>query len=112
MPLDIQSDHLNLIREILQRHIPDREVWAFGSRVRGTANDASDLDLCIRGDGPLAFDQLGRLRDAFSLSDLPFRVDVLDWWAISESFKNLIEDKHEVLQKHAHQVMASCSQDP
>ena len=43
--------------------------------------------------------RLRRLKEAFEESDLPFRVDVLDWHAISDRFHKVIEKKYEVLQK-------------
>ncbi len=91
MPLDLQPDYLAIVQEILRHHVPGREVWAFGSRVRGTARNASDLDLCIRGDESMGFERLGRLRDAFSASVLPFRVDVVDWATTAEGFRGIIE---------------------
>ena len=44
-------------------------------------------------------DALRRLKEAFEESDLPFRVDVLDWHAISSAFRGVIEKKYEVVQK-------------
>ena len=99
MPVDLRPDHLATVREILRRHVPDRGVWAFGSRIRGTAHIASDLDLCIRGDEPLGFERLGRLRDAFSASTLPFRVDVVEWASTAASFKKVIEKGRVVVQQ-------------
>nr|VFK62190.1 MAG: Predicted nucleotidyltransferase [Candidatus Kentron sp. TUN] len=98
MLLDVRSDHLATVREILRRHMPDREVWAFGSRVRGTAREASDLDLCICGDEAIGFERLGRLRDAFSASALPFRVDVVAWAGAGESFRRVVEGERVVVQ--------------
>lgn len=38
--------------------------------------------------------------DAFSESDLPFKVDILDWSIISEEFKKIIaKGKSEILQR-------------
>lgn len=62
MQPDIQPDHLKIVLEILNRVVPDREVWVFGSRATGTARDTSDLDLwelsCVpepgSGTGPVA----------------------------------------------------------
>jgi predicted nucleotidyltransferase len=98
MPLDLRPDYLAIVQQILLRHVPDREVWAFGSRVKGTARDASDLDLCIRGDASMGFEQLGRLRDAFSTSVLPFRVDVVDWATTTEGFRGIIEQDRVTVQ--------------
>ncbi len=91
MPLDIRPDHQILVRKILEDVIPGREVWAFGSRVKGTAKDTSDLDLAVIGDDPLDFRTLGTLRDLFSSSDLPYKVDVLDWSRIDPSFREIVQ---------------------
>ena len=31
----------------VRRHIPDAEIWAYGSRVRGDADGLSGLDVCV-----------------------------------------------------------------
>ena len=64
---------------------------AFGSRVTGGARQYSDLDLAVIGDEPLGLIPLGLLREAVEESDLPIRVDVIDWHDTSDSFKNAIE---------------------
>ena len=53
VPLDISAANLRLVTEILQKYVPGREVWAFGSRVTGKARKYSDLDLAIIGNEPL-----------------------------------------------------------
>src|SRR6218665_713022 len=62
--LDVRADHLELVQRILQQHVPDAEVWAFGSRAKWLARDSSDLDLCIRAAAALSFEQMGLLREA------------------------------------------------
>lgn len=96
--IDIPLRHLEIIREILYKHVPDCEVRAFGSRVTGRAKDYSDLDLVVVCKKKLAGDILYGLKEDFEESDLPFRVDVLDWNAISEEFRRVIEKKYEVVQ--------------
>ena len=78
--------------------MPECEVRAFGSRTTWTAKDYSDLDLAVVGKGPMDWRTLGRLKEAFEESDLPMRVDVLDWHSISESFRKVIERDYVVLQ--------------
>lgn len=99
MPLDIRPDHLKIVEEILAKHVPDREVWAFGSRVNGTAKETSDLDLAVIGETPLDFQTLGALRDAFSESDIPYKVDVVDWATTSETFREIVLKDKVVIQK-------------
>ena len=98
MLLDIRSDHLKMIRDVLHRHVPQYVVWAFGSRVKWTAKDYSDLDLCICTDKPLDFRILGALAEDFSDSDLPYKVDVVDWAVTSDSFRQIIEKNKITIQ--------------
>jgi predicted nucleotidyltransferase len=95
---DLSPDHLELVNSILVKYVPNVEVRAFGSRVEGTARDYSDLDLVIVGQTKIDRQTLYRLEEAFAESDLPFRVDVLDRHRISDSFRQVIEEKYVVLQ--------------
>ena len=52
-PIDISPKDLETVRCILRDHVPDCEVLAFGSRVKGKARQFSDLDLAIAGKGPV-----------------------------------------------------------
>ena len=69
---------------------PEHSVWAFGSRVKGTTKPYSDLDLVIITNTPLNLQTHADLVDAFSESDLPWRVDLVDWSLTSEKFKQII----------------------
>ncbi len=97
--IDLAPAHLETVKRILAAHVPACEVRAFGSRVAKTAKNYSDLDLAVVGTQPLEPDTLRHLKEAFEESDLPFRVDLLDWSATSKSFRQVIEAKYEVLQK-------------
>lgn len=97
--IDLQADHFATVKQILTEHFPECEVRAFGSRVTQTAKNYSDLDLTIVGQNALDSDRFRHLKEAFEESDLPFRVDVLDWHRISESFHTVIEKQYEVIQK-------------
>jgi len=101
MLIDLRPDHLGIVMDILRRHLPGREVWAFGSRASGAARPHSDLDLAVMGDAPLDFATLATLRDAFSESNLPFRVDVVDWASADEPFRRIILDRRVLLSPAA-----------
>lgn len=107
--IDVTLAQFLAIQAILQRLVPDCEVRAFGSRFTRTAKSYSDLDLAIVGNGKLPFRKMAALRVAFEESDLPYRVDVLDWHSISPEFQKVIEQGYEVIQQanaeadaHAH----------
>ena len=97
-PIDIAEEDWAIVRDILHRHVPGYTVWAFGSRATRTAWRFSDLDLAIITDTPLPFDVGGALREDFSESDLPFRVDILDWATTSEAFRRRVEQDKVVIQ--------------
>jgi predicted nucleotidyltransferase len=83
---------LTLVQSILNTWLPTREVRMFGSRARGKPKPYSDLDLVIMGDTPLPLSTLSQLQDAFANSDLPWRVDVVDWASTSPEFQSHIAD--------------------
>ena len=88
--LAVSESQLLEIRKILKETIPKVTVLAFGSRVSGNYKKTSDLDLLLKSESKLSSLVLGNLRERFELSNLPFRVDILDWHAISEDFRTVI----------------------
>ena len=98
-PIDIRADHWAIVRDILRKHVPQCEVWAFGSRARGMAKQYSDLDLAVITDQPLSLSVSAALANDFSESELPWKVDVVDWATTSESFRKIIERDRVVVQR-------------
>jgi len=99
--LDLAPAALARVREILQTHVPRLEVRAFGSRVTGTSVPSSDLDLVLMAPERLPLRALRTLTDAFEDSDLPMRVDVVEWQRLSPGFRAVIERAFVVLQRDA-----------
>jgi len=91
--LDLKKDELGKVQQILKQYIPGEEVRAFGSRVNGTAKKNSDLDLIVMSKIPLTLQQSAMLAEAFEESDLPFKVDVLDWSVASDRFRKILNNK-------------------
>jgi len=106
--LKIDLVHLGIVRSILAQHLPASEVWAFGSRVHGkNFKKFSDLDLVICSKTALSAKKLGAVKQAFSESNLPFKVDVSEWLDLPESLKKVIAGRHEVIQKKSAQMKAA-----
>jgi len=57
----VTQDVLAYIVEKIVRAVGPRQVIVFGSQARGTAGEASDLDLFVVNDGPLSNRQLRRV---------------------------------------------------
>lgn len=91
--------HRRMVEKTLREHIPEAEVWAYGSRVNGRAHEASDLDLVVRGPAlkPLEA-KLVQLVEAFRESSLPIIVQICDWSRIPKSFRGEIAQDYVVLQ--------------
>ena len=98
--LAVKAHWLATIDDLLRKHVPQCEVWAYGSRVSGQNHDASDLDLVVRAPslkpvGP----PLNSLREALRDSNVPILVQVHDWARLPESFHREIEQRHVVIHK-------------
>lgn len=100
--LDLPADHRRLVLDILRAHLPPgTKAWAFGSRVTGRARRHSDLDLAIDAGRPLTLDEIARLGEAFSDSDLPYRVDLVDWRNIDDRWRQTIATERVALSEAA-----------
>ncbi len=91
--------HRLVLEALLRNHLPDVEVWAYGSRVNGRSHDGSDLDLVLRGPGlkKIPIDCLAEFEEAVRESNIPFLVEARDWARLPESFHREIERDHVVL---------------
>ena len=102
MRLDLLADDLRIVTAILSARVPDRPVYAFGSRATGQSRRRSDLDLAIGGSMPLTLRQRSLLSDDFDESDLPIRVDIVDLNAITPEFRRRIERDFFLIQAGSH----------
>lgn len=91
--LDLPAEQLAMVRAILAEHVPHAKVWAFGSRVLGTAKRFSDLDLAVEDAEELSLSTWGNLKHAFEESNLPISVDILDMRTVKQPFKRIVEQQ-------------------
>jgi len=94
--INITSVQHHLLRDLLNKFLPNVQVWAFGSRVKGHSRPDSDLDIVVFST-PEQSAATYALKEALDESSLPFSVDVLVWNDISESFRNNISAMYFVL---------------
>lgn len=93
MKIDLTEEQIKIVHTILMKNISGVEVWAFGSRVKFTAKKFSDLDLVIVSNSVIPFEVMFSIKADFEESNLPFKVDVLDWSLISDEFKKIISEQ-------------------
>lgn len=90
--LDISPGQQTLLMQLLQQYLPGVGVWAFGSRVKGSARPTSDLDLVVFA-APSQRPRVFALQEALEESNLPFKVDLLLWDEIPDNFKTNIQNQ-------------------
>lgn len=89
--IDLPADHRRLVLDILRANLPrSAKAWVFGSRATSRARRYSDLDLAIDAGRQLTLDEIARLSEAFGDSDLPYRVDLIDWYDINDRWRQTI----------------------
>jgi len=101
--IDVTELEMEEIIEILKSHFKNGYTLAFGSRYNGTNKRYSDLDLAfVKNDGTsLTVSEWGRLKEAFEESDLIYRVDVIDYWGATDSFRQIIDNNCIRIYEHA-----------
>ena len=97
--VDLSARHRRIVEALLREHLPNVEVWAYGSRVDGRGHDGSDLDLVLRGPRleEIPADRLADFDDALRESTIPFLVEARDWARLPERFHREIEREYVVL---------------
>jgi predicted nucleotidyltransferase len=96
--INLAEKHLAIVKLILNQFLPDAEIWVFGSRITSNYKKHSDLDLLVRHAEGLDQKLMFKLMDAFEESDLPIKVDVLDWNSIDADFQEIVAKRYEVLE--------------
>ncbi len=104
--IDLREQDYNAINTIAKNIFSKgTEIWAYGSRVKGTNHDTSDLDLvvrfpCLSDDALLdkmqSLTQLDDFIEALKESNVPIIVQALAWNSIPDRFRTTISERYEV----------------
>ena len=97
--LHLQPRHRRVIEGLARQHLPNVDVWAYGSRVNGQSHDGSDLDLVLRAPELAEVPSLQLLGfwEALQESTLPFLVEARDWARLPKRFHGEIQRNYVVL---------------
>ena len=85
--IDIKEQHLKMVREIFKKH--PYTFYVYGSRAKEKARKNSDLDLCYKEEIPERI--IFKIKEELEESDLPFKVDIVNWESMKPAFQKLIE---------------------
>jgi predicted nucleotidyltransferase len=88
----LEPEEMKIVTDIITELASDCNVYAYGSRAKGTNKKSSDLDLAfaLPNGASLPLTRLGDLKEAFRDSDLGFRVDVTDYNGVERYFREII----------------------
>ena len=97
--LDLPASYRRELEALLREHVPDCDVWAYGSRINGQSHDGSDLDLVLRTPNleGVSDKSFFALIEALEESSIPILVQPHDWAVLPESFHREIERDYVVL---------------
>lgn len=91
----MNDDLINNIKNITFKFLDpnDYKVFIFGSRALGINRKFSDIDLGIISKTELPTNLKFNLEEAFDDSDLPYKVDIVDFSKVAENFKEVAMKK-------------------
>jgi predicted nucleotidyltransferase len=93
--IHVSDEEMKIILDILKVHAKDCKVLVFGSRLKRTHKPFSDLDLAFICKEDLTLKKILKLEYKFSESNLPYRVDVVNYNRASKEFKKIIDNNNE-----------------
>ena len=77
----------NILGEFID--LKQHQAFIFGSRATRRARKFSDYDIGIIGGKPLNFRKIALIKTRIEESDLPCRVDIVDFSTVSKNFKDI-----------------------
>lgn len=95
--LIIEPKYLNMLISIFTDYCPDAEIWAYGSRLDGSAHSGSDLDLVVKSCSD-SF-RLYELKELLNDSNIPFLIDINIFEELPDSFQKEILRSYAVIYK-------------
>lgn len=90
----INPNHLDITKNILKKNISSTTlIWIFGSRISPNHKPYSDLDIALQNldNKTISLKTLASIKADFIESDLPWKVDIVDYNSISGIFKQNID---------------------
>lgn len=93
------KDYLPEMKKIIANYLnlETYRLFLFGSRVEGKNRQFSDYDLGILGPKKVSATDLALMSADLDDSDIPYRVEIIDFQNVSESFRRVAMKKVKYL---------------
>lgn len=91
----IDKKTTKIIKKIIFRFLDPQKnkVFIFGSHALGNAVKFSDIDIGIESEKEIDLLTLSEIEEVFEESDLPYKVEIVDFSTVSEQFKKVALEK-------------------
>jgi len=96
--IQLTDTEYDFLKTTLTRYLPTATCYVFGSRVKGTAQPYSDVDILVKSAEAIPLSVLSKLNEAFDENYLPFKVDIVDWNRITPEFQKVIQSEWVALE--------------
>lgn len=85
------ASYIDLARQIVLKELDLTQyaVFLFGSRTQKKHSQSADIDIGILGTKPLSIQTRARLIELLNESDIPYKVDVVDFYTADPEFKKI-----------------------
>jgi predicted nucleotidyltransferase len=93
--INIPEHHFNILKNILKHY--NYTFYIFGSRITNNAKPLSDIDLFYKEDIPEKI--IISLENEFEESDLPYKVDLINYNSCDDDFKKIMDSNYVIVQK-------------
>ena len=77
--------------KILEKHLDliEFKVFFFGSRVVGTGNERSDIDIGIEGKQAIPLEIISKIKDDIEGLNILYKIEIVDFAKVNPDFKKV-----------------------
>jgi len=87
MKNNVSENYKITLINIIQKYLPNCNIYLFGSRARGTNKSGADIDIAIDNHNKISFDTILKIYNDIEETNIPLYVDVVDINNSSSDFK-------------------------
>ncbi len=72
-------------------------IFFFGSRVIGSGDERSDIDVGIQGESPVPVAVLGSIQEEIEDLNTLYKIDIVDFATVSDSFREVALQQTQII---------------
>lgn len=93
----LEKDLLQIIGKYLD--LNSTKVFFFGSRVNGSSNDRSDIDVGLEAKEPISSNILWKIKEEVENFSTLYSIDIVDFKSAAKDFREIAYQKIEPITK-------------